>query len=301
MRRRIWLAISLAFLLLAGWMAFLHFEPRLFPIRDDEPLNAARGPGSEIYISPSGKTLEGDWSAEGDFDGAGMARVRKDGAYGWIHRDGKFALPAQWEEALDFDAHGLAPVRRDGHWGWIDRTGKFALPPRWKLATRFDSRGRALVWDGGAVKTIDRSGAEIARSRRGEEDYDLKHDAIDFLKRVADGGPTPNVGGVPLLLSNSFEFTEPISKEFRDGVVLEIYFNHPLINGPLGNWRPLRRLLEGWKPLSELILVHSPSGGVIWRSDLHYFRFLLLPAAGVSLALAAVAAWRYRMLRPKTV
>ncbi|HVJ80152.1 MAG TPA: WG repeat-containing protein, partial [Planctomycetia bacterium] len=175
MRRRIWLAISLAFLVLAGWLAFLQFEPRLFPVPDHELIVLAEFERlSHLYISAAGRVVEGKWFPIGDFDSAGMARVlgtpqdtdrilddaggdpsALQSYFGWIDRAGRVAIPCDWHDAHDFDDQGWAAVKRSGKWGWIDRAGVVVIAPGWQSFDRFDAKGEALVRDSDGCWIVD--------------------------------------------------------------------------------------------------------------------------------------------------
>ncbi|HVJ82209.1 MAG TPA: hypothetical protein VNC50_14170, partial [Planctomycetia bacterium] len=83
----------------------------------------------------------------------------------------------------------------------------------------------------------------------------------------------------------------------RQGYQSRTYRRHPLVNSLEAVSADLADWLGARKPFRWLDVVLSPSGAVIWRSDVHYFRFLLLPAAGISLVLAALSFRRYRVHR----
>ena len=303
MRRRIWLTVSLGCFALAGWFAFVRFESRLLPIPAEEPIVLAEFPGISLYVFAGGRVIEGHWIPVGDFDAGGMARVAGgpllaaesddggDGSgrlrCGWIDRAGRMAIPFDWDDAHDFDDHGLAAVKRGGKWGWIDRSGAVVIAPRWQTFDRFDARGEAFVRDSGGHAIVDRKGS-----------IRPVHEAS------ADRATRERMSSLPGAVNSSF----------RSGLVYELvgevnvttlpsgfqtrsYRRHPIVRSLQETWEKGAEQMGGWKPFQSLDLVLSPSGAVVWRSDLHYFRFLLLPAAGVSLLLAALAYWRYRVAR----
>jgi len=325
MRRRIWMAMTVAFVALAGWMAFLHFEPRLFPIRDNEPLIRVSEWSAQLYVSSRGLVVEGDWSPEGefdvagmalvsrgregygwidrkgalvipqtwkwatDFDSHGMARVRDEQGFGWIDRRGQVVLAPEWERARDFDARGWASVRRGEKWGWIDRTGNVVLPLRWSFAFPFDKCGLAAVSSEGGYSLIDRAGREHPKLLD-EDESRLIYNQLN-LERVLDRETTRDhwcrIG----------ELEEPTNTPLAHGFLCSQYYRHPLVVAAGKIWVAGARRLPEWPPFDGLTLVYSPSGAIIWRSDLHYFRFLLLHAAGVLLLLASFSYWRYRVHR----
>ncbi len=48
----------------------------------------------------------------------GLAKVNKDGKWGFINKEGEIVIPPQFDEAVDF-SEGLARVEKDGKWGII--------------------------------------------------------------------------------------------------------------------------------------------------------------------------------------
>jgi len=75
----------------------------------------------------------------------GLALVRDfAGRTGYITPDGEPAIQPMWfQDARPF-AGGLAPVKLNGRWGYLDRNGDFAIPPGFAAAAPF-SEGLAAV------------------------------------------------------------------------------------------------------------------------------------------------------------
>lgn len=75
----------------------------------------------------------------------GLAEVHDAaGRTGWITPSGQWAVEPVWlEEAGPFSS-GLAPARVNGLWGYLDREGRFAIPPRFLRAAPF-SEGLAAT------------------------------------------------------------------------------------------------------------------------------------------------------------
>ncbi len=67
----------------------------------------------------------------------GLARVRLDRKWGYIHQTGKLVLPANYQSALDF-SEGIAVVG-DGvfNYWFIDRNGHRAFPQPYTAASSF--------------------------------------------------------------------------------------------------------------------------------------------------------------------
>ena len=66
----------------------------------------------------------------------------------------------------DFFADGLMPWRRGDHWGYIDRDGQWAVEPRFESAQLFHG-GYASVTSGGRGQLIDTQGRGCATSAPG--------------------------------------------------------------------------------------------------------------------------------------
>lgn len=78
------------------------------------------------------------------------------GAYGFVDRDGKVAIPLRLERAGIF-LNGRAPASQKERWGYIDPSGKWLLEPRFEEAGYF-IKGRALVTLKEKLGLIDETG-----------------------------------------------------------------------------------------------------------------------------------------------
>ncbi|MDR1465366.1 MAG: WG repeat-containing protein [Oscillospiraceae bacterium] len=72
------------------------------------------------------KNLRDTYDTVGYF-GEGLARVGKDGKFGYINTKGKLIIPLQYEEAETFWS-GAARVRKGGKYGYIDQSGGIVYP-----------------------------------------------------------------------------------------------------------------------------------------------------------------------------
>jgi hypothetical protein len=52
----------------------------------------------------------------------GLARVQRNGKYGYINPKGEAAIPLVYDDARNF-SEGLASVKQNGKWGFIDPKG----------------------------------------------------------------------------------------------------------------------------------------------------------------------------------
>lgn len=75
----------------------------------------------------------------------GLARVQRDGLWGYINTLGKVVIALQFESARDFSANGLAPVKKDELYGYIDATGALVIAPQFLDAREFFDNGLAPV------------------------------------------------------------------------------------------------------------------------------------------------------------
>ncbi len=58
----------------------------------------------------------------------GLAKVRKNGKYGFIDKTGKITVPLEYDDAGNYFVESLVSVKRDGKWGVVDKTGKIIIP-----------------------------------------------------------------------------------------------------------------------------------------------------------------------------
>ena len=59
----------------------------------------------------------------------GLRRVKKDGKWGFIDKNGKVVIEPQYDFAEPF-SEGLGKVKKDGKWGFIDKSGKVVIEPQ---------------------------------------------------------------------------------------------------------------------------------------------------------------------------
>ena len=74
------------------------------------------------------------------------------GNFGYINRDFQIKIKLNFEEAYSF-SEGLARVNKDGLFGFIDTTGEFVIPPIFYIATDFKN-SRAFVGQGENLQSI---------------------------------------------------------------------------------------------------------------------------------------------------
>jgi hypothetical protein len=113
------------------------------------------------FIDKSGNVaIPFNYERAGDFSG-GFARVLVEGKYGYLDTKGNLAIQNKYLDAGDFSS-GLAPVFFSGSWGYIDTTGDLAIMPRFDYAEEF--RGEiAKVWIEGNMAYVNKKGEVIFR------------------------------------------------------------------------------------------------------------------------------------------
>jgi len=269
------------------------------------------------YVDRCGRlVVQPDWEWAQDFDSAGLARVLRDGRWGWIDRSGELVIPCRWKTACDFDAAGMARVVEEGLHGWIDRHGVIAISCRWHDARDFDSGGMARVYRDGAWGWIDRAGRERIAcnylasgdfSAQGAASVRLDARTLAFLDRTGriirrfnsflPGQPeNPSPSGLCLMGARAAKDL-PVMNALPDDWYLHRDSKHPLSDSVARFSPELGAPLRSAPPFDSLSLLVAPDGRVVWRSDFHYFRFLLLPSSAFFTFLAALCFWRFRVVR----
>ena len=57
----------------------------------------------------------------------GLARVERNGKYGFIDEKGSLIIPCIYDDVSSFN-EGLASVKRNGKYGFIDKKGNIIVP-----------------------------------------------------------------------------------------------------------------------------------------------------------------------------
>lgn len=100
----------------------------------------------------------------------GLARIERDGKYGFIDNTGQVVIPPKYDLAWDF-SEGLARVSQNGKAGFIDNTGKVVIPLKYDKAYSFYN---------GVAGVLDRSiGEAFYINRQGERLYWLGEPRFD--------------------------------------------------------------------------------------------------------------------------
>ena len=114
-------------------------------------------------------------------DGLALFQAARDGAYGYLRRDGTVAIEPIFPEARSF-SEGLAPVRIGDRWGYITTTGKVAIEARFTAAFPFIG-GIALVGTGSrSFLFVDTVGSAVSAGQ-----YPVAQSYSDGVAIVGDG------------------------------------------------------------------------------------------------------------------
>ena len=102
----------------------------------------------------------------------GIARVKKDGKWGYIDVNFNWLIKPQYDAARDFSG-GLAAVCKNGKWGYIDTEFKEVIPPKFKYARNFKNGLAAVANNKGKYGYISTDGKTIIKYNEG---YDFAGD-----------------------------------------------------------------------------------------------------------------------------
>ncbi|EIE7391060.1 WG repeat-containing protein [Campylobacter coli] len=116
----------------------------------------------------------GEFAIEPKFDyvwsfGEGLVAVKLNGKWGFIDKSGKIVIESKFDYVWSF-WEGLAGVKLNGKWGFIDKNGEFAIKPNFDDAWYF-REGLAKVGLNGKYGLIDKSGKIVIEPIFDDIDY----------------------------------------------------------------------------------------------------------------------------------
>jgi WG containing repeat len=130
------------------------------------------------YVLPTGEiAFEGEYGAAGPFSTIGLAAAatqaskKMDSRFGFIDREGRWAIQPQFIRALAFGKDGVAPASLDGdNWGLIDQKGHWVVEPKYADINGFNEDGLARFsmhnsWDNGNG-FVNAKGEEVIAGER---------------------------------------------------------------------------------------------------------------------------------------
>ena len=124
-----------------------------------EGLARVKKNGKWGFIDKTGKeVIPCSYDSVWNFSG-GFTMVKKNSKYGFIDKTGKEVIPCSYDD-VDYFREGLARVKKNGKWGFIDKTGKEVIPYSYDGVGYF-SEGLAAVEKNGKWGFIDKSGKEV--------------------------------------------------------------------------------------------------------------------------------------------
>jgi len=124
--------------------------------------------GRGYFVDQSGDEISKHFPEARDFHNGvavvGIGRLWPPLLYGTIGTNGKYIMWPSYEEIRDYK-NNYARVRKNGKYGYIDRNGNERVPPMWDVAEDFDADGLAFVrsLNPVAAAMIDRSGQQVVQ------------------------------------------------------------------------------------------------------------------------------------------
>ncbi|EGT0709478.1 WG repeat-containing protein [Campylobacter coli] len=111
------------------------------------------------------KCDDGDGKAcfAGIFVSGDLIRVKIDGQWSFLDKNGEFAIKPKFDDIWDF-REGLARVELNGKYGFIDKSGKIIAKPKFDYGGYF-SEGLASVGLNGKIGLIDKSGKFVIKPK----------------------------------------------------------------------------------------------------------------------------------------
>ena len=116
-----------------------------------------------------------DW--RDDFIFNGLIKVKLDGKYGFINKDGEEIIPCKYEDADNFP-DGLVKVKSAEGWGFVNENGEEIIPCKYEDACAF-SDGLARVQSKEGYGFVNEDGEEIIPCK-----YEESRDFSEGLARV---------------------------------------------------------------------------------------------------------------------
>ncbi len=158
-----------------------------------------------------------------DYAGAfreGLAKVKKDGKYGYIDKTGREVIPLIYYSAYDF-IEGLARVEKDGKCGYIDKTGKVVIPLIYDMVWSF-IEGLAKVKKDGKYGYIDKTGKLLASLIY--DDVGPFSEGLAWAKKDEKYGYIDKAGRevIPIIYDDVNDFSEdlvPVEKNGKYGYI----------------------------------------------------------------------------------
>lgn len=130
------------------------------------------------------------YKSEINFYSDNMARVKKNGKWGYISKNGEIAIPFQYELADPFSS-GLAGVVLNGKVGFIDKTGRMVIPNIYERDNRYEE-SLGFIGFHGSVTMVKKDGMYGMIDKQGKSLTPFKYGDV-FMSR-SDGKFTVSLG-----------------------------------------------------------------------------------------------------------
>ena len=144
-----------------------------------------------------------------------MAKVQKDGKYGFIDKAGNEIVPCIYDQVGDFHDHMAWVENHDWKYGYVDEMGELVIPCKYKRAQDF-SEGLAWVNDNGPWRCIDNNGKVVFTLEIISEDRSNFTDGISVVTPPEGESSIVNTKGEVLKLSGHSWLGNGIS----DGMIM---------------------------------------------------------------------------------
>lgn len=155
----------------------------------------------------------------------GLARVMKDGKYGFVNQNGEEVIAPQYDD-VDHFYEQRARVRKGYYWGFIDTLGKIIVEIKYKEAGNF-SQGLAWLKDGKLYGYVDLNGYvvipfEFSKASSFNNDYAIVNSALDpinYLRVLSKNNlVSPPFGSIKRWNDDSDIFLVMDNKKIRYGI-----------------------------------------------------------------------------------
>lgn len=142
----------------------------------------------------------------------GLAAVKQNDRWGFINREGRFAIQPQFHDAFGF-SEGLAAVEKGEKYGYIDKNGTFIIAPKYDWAMPF-SEGAATATLGDATFVIDKKGNPLFDLDDDTADVESFSNGLAVITKDLKSGYLNRDGKV--VIEPQFDYATP----FVDGIAL---------------------------------------------------------------------------------
>jgi|GEM_PF-3201593 len=131
-------------------------------------------------INPDNILIDYQFDEAGMFYSPGLAKVKKDGEYGFIDSRGEVVIDFQYDDACSFTGD-YASVKKNGLWGFINSNGKQVIDFQYEMGFSF-TEGAAPVMKNGKFGYIDEEGNPLTAFMFDKAGNFLEHVAFVMIR-----------------------------------------------------------------------------------------------------------------------